>query len=156
MKSQLKKIRSMAESLHLLKGLCDDEHLFTPALANLFYFNGNIGENDLSIDFVDGSNDGGIDFLFSKQETLFFLQGKSSSDLSADDVFDAFRKMKDSVEHLEKREFSGFNKKLISKILSLLILRSSRLKMSIPDLIYLYTIRSLSMQNLSTNQQEAS
>ena len=52
--------------------------------------------------------------MFSKQETLFFLQGKSSSDLSADDVFDAFRKMKDSVEHLEKREFSGFNKKLIS------------------------------------------
>lgn len=112
MKKQIEFIRNLAKELNLSDGLCDDEHLYTPALANLFFFNGNMGRNDLATCFVDGKGDGGIDFLYSDQEVLYLLQGKSSEHLSPEDVFNAFRKMKDTVEELERKDYSNVNDKL--------------------------------------------
>lgn len=37
MKKQIEFIRNLAKELNLSDGLCDDEHLYTPALANLFF-----------------------------------------------------------------------------------------------------------------------
>lgn len=44
MKKQIEFIRNLAKELNLSDGLCDDEHLYTPALANLFFFQWKYGE----------------------------------------------------------------------------------------------------------------
>ena len=71
----MNKIQVMCESLNYAEGKLSDEFLFTIHMADLFYYKNNIGVMDIKAGFVDGRSDGGIDFIFANQETMYLLQG---------------------------------------------------------------------------------
>lgn len=114
MQTNLEKIRKMCSYLGISHGRLSDEFLFTIDCIDYFYFEKNIGHNDISDGFTDGANDGGIDFIFNKDDIMYLVQGKSGEFLSKDDVKNALRKIDDTVEHFEQNDFSTYNKSLSS------------------------------------------
>ena len=59
------KILEMCKNLNFPQGKLSDEYLFTIKAVDLFYYKKNIGQIDIKMGFTDGSNDGGIDFVYS-------------------------------------------------------------------------------------------
>ena len=79
-------IRSMCKDIGISEGRTSDEYLFTLQAVDLFFYHGNIGKIDIKTGFVDGTRDGGIDFIYSDSDTLYLIQGKSSDSLSLEDI----------------------------------------------------------------------
>ena len=107
-------IKNLCQDAGITEGKTSDEYLFTICAVDLFYYKGNIGKVDILTGFTDGSNDGGIDFIFSDDETMFLIQGKSSSNLSVDEIKNVFSKMRDTVNDYETHDFDKYNSALKS------------------------------------------
>lgn len=86
-----------------------EEYLFTLYAVDLFFYKNNIGEIDIKRGFVDGTNDGGIDFIYSDNETLYLIQGKSSNSLSMDDIKNVFHKMFETVDNFDKKKYDKYS-----------------------------------------------
>lgn len=108
----LQKIKGMCTKNNISPGKTTDEYLFTINAVDFYYFNRNIGEIDIVEGFVDGANDGGIDFILNRDDTMYLIQGKSTEKLSLDEIKNAFHKMCDTIEKFEKGNIDGFSRKL--------------------------------------------
>ena len=108
------KILNLCKDINLTEGKLSKEYLFTIEMVDLFYFKGNIGQIDIKSGFTDGSNDGGIDFIYTDDEAMYLIQGKSSESMSVEDVINVFYKMKNTVEDFEKENYSKYSRKLKS------------------------------------------
>lgn len=108
------KILNLCKDINLTEGKLSKEYLFTIEMVDLFYFKGNIGQIDIKSGFTDGSNDGGIDFIYTDDETMYLIQGKSSESMSVEDIINVFYKMKNTVEDFEKENYSKYSRKLKS------------------------------------------
>ena len=116
MSAERDKIISILTSLHYPAGKKTKENTFTLEAVDVFYYKRNIGEADIKIGFVDGSKDGGFDYIFSDEETLYLIQGKSSEDLSTEDVDNALGKMAKTFNKFKDRKYDELNEAVKSAL----------------------------------------
>lgn len=109
MNAEREKIVGMLTSLNYPEGKKTEEYTFTLEAVDMFYYKRNIGATDIKLGFGDGSRDGGIDFIYSDEETLYLIQGKSSTNLSLEDVNDALNKIAKTFNKFKDHEFDRFN-----------------------------------------------
>ena len=112
------KIKGLAKKAGFTDGKLTKEFLFTIQMVDYFYFKNNIGEQDIKEDFVDGSSDGGIDFIFNLDDTMYLIQGKSSQNLSIDEIANIFTKMDSTVKDFDKGKYHSYSEKLKSTYLN--------------------------------------
>jgi len=115
---EIEKIRKMCQDLGIAEGKTTDEFLYTIDAVDLFFYKRNIGKLDIKSNFVDGKNDGGIDFIYSSEDTLYLIQGKSSNNLSIEDIKNVFYKMGETVENFENKKFDNYSDTLQSAYLN--------------------------------------
>ncbi len=108
----LNKIKEMCIRDGISDGKISSEYLFTIDAVDYFYYSKNIGEIDILDGFVDGVNDGGIDFILNKNDTMYLIQGKSSPNLSTEEIKNVFYKITETVEKFEKNIIDSFSSKL--------------------------------------------
>ncbi len=108
----LEKIKSLCLSIGLPEGRITDEHLFTLLNVDMFFYKGNIGANDIRMGYVDGPNDGGIDYIYSNQEVMYIIQGKSSDKIDYESIINAFNKAFDTSVDFENDNFDQYSKDL--------------------------------------------
>lgn len=111
--SRHNEIKQMCEALDFPEGKLSNEYLFTIEAVDCFFYERNIQKNDIQISFVDGGNDGGIDYIFNNDDTVFFIQGKSSTKLTFDDIKNVFYKAKETIQKLKLKTY---DQKLSTKI----------------------------------------
>ena len=109
MSAERDKIVSILTSLHYPAGKKTEEYTFTLEAVDMFYYKRNIGAADIKLGFVDGAKDGGIDFIYSDEETLYLIQGKSSASLSIEDVDNALHKIAKAFAKFKDRKFDELN-----------------------------------------------
>ena len=114
MEQKNEKIMNLCKDLSLAEGKQTEEYLFTLEMVDLFYYKGNIGKIDIKTGFTDGTGDGSIDFIYTDDEVMYLIQGKTSEDLTIEDISNVFYKMKNTVENFESGEYSQYSKKLKS------------------------------------------
>lgn len=114
MDQRKEKILSLCQDLNLAEGKQTDEYLFTLEMVDLFYYKGNIGKIDIKTGFTDGTGDGGIDFIYTDDEVMYLIQGKSSENLTIEDISNVFYKIKNTVENFENESYDQYSKKLKS------------------------------------------
>jgi len=112
--------KKLGKDAGLPSGKLTNEYMFTLFAIDLFLFEKNIGVSDIQNGFVDGANDGGIDFIYSDDDSIFFIQGKSSKSLSTEDVINAFNKIIRSLAKLKKQSYASFSKPFVSSYLNIL------------------------------------
>lgn len=98
-----KKIIEMCKDLNFSKGKLTDEYLFTLDAVDIFYYKKNIGQVDIKTSFTDGPNDGGIDYIYVDNDTMYLIQGKSSEQITFDEIRNAFFKMITTIEKFEEK-----------------------------------------------------
>lgn len=118
MNARYNKIRNMCEGLNYESVKTSREYLFTICAVDLFYYNNNIGQIDIKSGFVDGKGDGGIDFIFSDFDTMKLVQGKSSSNLSVEEVKNVFHKMIETTTNFDEKNYNMYSKTLINTYLN--------------------------------------
>ena len=109
MSNERDKIVSMLTSLHYPAGKKTEEYTFTLEAVDILYYKGNIGAADIKLGFVDGPKDGGIDYVYSNEETLYLIQGKSTDNLSIEDVDNALNKMAKTFNKYKDRKHDELN-----------------------------------------------
>lgn len=114
----LKTIKQLMENANIAKGKLEEEYVFTVAACNLFYFKNNIGLSDIKAGFTDGANDGGIDFICTVDGTMHLIQGKSSKNLSVEDIKNVFYKMKETTENILQERDEKYSIELRSSFLN--------------------------------------
>lgn len=97
------KILEMCKNLNFPQGKLSDEYLFTIQTVDLFYYKKNIGQIDIKTGFTDGPNDGGIDFVYSDPETMYLVQGKTSDNLTLEDIKNVFLKMTETIKNFDEK-----------------------------------------------------
>lgn len=111
-------IKDMCKSLKIAEGKLSDEYLFTIMCVNAFFYEGQIGKKEIQDGFVDGANDGGVDFLLAQDSNLYLIQGKSSEAITIEDIENIFNKMHNTVRNFSSGHYSGYSKKLCSSYLN--------------------------------------
>ena len=109
MSAERDKIVSILTSLHFPEGKKTEEYTFTLEAVDMFFYKRNIGAADIKLGFVDGANDGGIDYIYSDDETLYLIQGKSSENLSIEDVDNALNKIAKTFTKFKDRKYDELN-----------------------------------------------
>ncbi len=112
MNEKLEKIRTLCKEAGFPDGKLTDEFLFTIDSVDLFYYKRNIGQVDIKNGFTDGSNDGGIDYIYSDGTTMYLIQGKSSDNLKIEDIKGVFYKMAETVSSFENEKYDKYSKLL--------------------------------------------
>lgn len=112
------KIKELAKKAGISEGKLNNEFLFTLQMVDYFYYNKNIGEQDIRENFVDGSADGGIDYIFNKDDVMYLVQGKTSEVLSYEDIRNIFFKMNTTINNFEKMKYDSYSEKLKSTYLN--------------------------------------
>ena len=112
MEEKYDKIRGLCKNIQLTKGKLSDEYLFTLDAVDTFFYKNNIGAMDIRGGFTDGSNDGGIDFIYSDGETMFLVQGKSTTNLSIEDIKNLFNKMAETTAAFYNKKYEKYSNAL--------------------------------------------
>lgn len=118
MNTKYNKVYGLCESLGISKGKLTDEYLFTIHATDLFFYKQNIGTMDIKTGFVDGAGDGGIDFIYSDNEILYLIQGKSSTSLSKEDMKSVFEKMVRTIKDFDNKKYDEYSQTLKSSFLN--------------------------------------
>lgn len=108
----MRKYMEFAREVGIPEGKLTEEFMFTLKMVDYFYYNKNIGSQDVRDCFVDGANDGGIDYIYSDGERMYLIQGKSSEKISIDIISSALHKMVRTINKFEKKEYESFNENL--------------------------------------------
>ncbi len=103
------KLRGMCDACGIAGGKQSDEYLFTLYAVDLFYYKTNIGKMDIKSGFTDGANDGGIDYIYSDGDTMYLIQGKSSDNLSQDDISSVFNKVANTISDFEDKDADNYS-----------------------------------------------
>ena len=111
MNENLEKIRFYCNKINYT-GNISDEFLFTVNCVDYFYYGKNMGPDHVKEGLVDGANDGGIDFIYSDSDKLYIIQGKTSTNLSYNDVRDLFYKMLETYNNLVERRYLNYSERL--------------------------------------------
>lgn len=112
-------LKAMCKDAGISKGIYDnDRFLFTLKQVNNFYYDGTINIENICDGFVDGSGDGGIDFMLIKGEQLILVQGKTGY-LNKDDIQQIFDKTKLTISKIENNDFSQLKKDMVSNFLNM-------------------------------------
>lgn len=109
MQSNYEKIKNMCKKNFMPEGKITNEYIFTLNCVDYFYYNRNIGEMDIAEGFTDGSYDGGIDFIFNKDDVMYLIQGKSTSSLSMEDIKNIFYKIVETITNFEKGQYDKYS-----------------------------------------------
>ncbi len=112
MEEKIDLMRSKCKGLNFNKNMLSDEYLFTIVCVDNYYYKGNIGNKDIEDGFTDGSGDGGIDFIYTDNEKMFLIQGKSSSTISKEEIHNIFNKMERTVRDFSDNKFDNYNNDL--------------------------------------------
>lgn len=107
--SNEQEIYDLCKTSNIATGKLTDEFLFTIKMVDLFYYKGNIGKIDIKTGFTDGANDGGIDFIYTDNDTLYLIRGKSGDNLSFEDIKNLFTKIKDIVSDFDKKDYDKYS-----------------------------------------------
>ena len=107
-------LRHLCKAADLSEGKMTEEYLFTLDAVNTFFYKKNIGLTDIKSNFVDGTDDGGIDYIYCSDDVMYLIQGKSTESLSYNDVCDVFNKIDRTVKKFEEKEADCFSHKLQS------------------------------------------
>ena len=118
MNDNIEKIRTLCDNFYY-SGNTADEFLFTASCVDYFYYSKNIGGGDLKDGLVDGSNDGGIDYIYADDSKLYLIQGKTSTTLSYNDIRDIFYKIRETFENLYNKNFDSYSNRLTTNFISL-------------------------------------
>lgn len=118
MNDNIEKIRTLCDNFYY-SGNTADEFLFTASCVDYFYYSKNIGAGDLKDGLVDGSNDGGIDYIYADDSKLYLIQGKTSTTLSYNDIRDIFYKIRETFENLYNKNFDSYSNRLTTNFISL-------------------------------------
>ena len=118
MNDNIEKIRTLCDNFYY-SGNSADEFLFTASCVDYFYYSKNIGAGDLKDGLVDGSNDGGIDYIYADDSKLYLIQGKTSTTLSYNDIRDIFYKIRETFENLYNKNFDSYSNRLTTNFISL-------------------------------------
>ena len=113
--NNLDKIKQLCKSLDF-KGNTSDEFLFTINCVDYFYFSKNIGEVDILDGFTDGSNDGGIDFVYYDGYHINLIQGKSTNNLTFNDISAALSKMVITINDFKENNIDKYSDLLKSNL----------------------------------------
>ena len=97
-------LRHLCKAADLSEGKMTEEYLFTLDAVNTFFYKKNIGLTDIKSNFVDGTDDGGIDYIYCSDDVMYLIQGKSTESLSYNDVCDVFNKIDRTVKKFEEKE----------------------------------------------------
>lgn len=109
MDTKYDKIKELCKNINFPKGKLMDEYLFTLYSVDLFFYKNNIGQMDIKGGFTDGSNDGGIDFIYSDGETMYLIQGKSTSNLTIEDIKNVFYKISATVTDFDEKKYDKYS-----------------------------------------------
>lgn len=112
------KIFEICKKAGVSEGKLKKEYLYTVDAVDYYFYDTNIGEQDIKENFVDGSNDGGIDYIYTKDDQMYLIQGKSSDTLTIEEIKNIFYKMDDTVRDFEKGKYDNYSKKLQSTYLN--------------------------------------
>lgn len=118
MKDKYDKILQICKKAGVSEGKLKDEYLFTIDAVDYFFYNQNIGVQDIRESFVDGTNDGGIDYIYADNDKMYLIQGKSANELSIDDIKNAYRKMDETSRKFENNQYDSYSKQLKSAYLN--------------------------------------
>ena len=114
----MEKYKVLCKEANVPEGLINDNFLFTIENADYFFFNRNIGTVGIIEGFVDGSRDGGIDFIYNDDDNMYLLQGKSSESITIEDIKNIFNKMIITIEKINKNNYSDLSDRLVSNYLN--------------------------------------
>lgn len=118
-KIELSKIRKLSETAGLDGGLLIDEFLFSIMFANLYFYNNEITKSDILDGFVDGSGDGGIDFVLNDENNMYLIQSKTNETISYEIVLSAIHKIASTLRDLKDQNYTSYNDRLISNYLNI-------------------------------------
>ena len=81
------------------------------------YYNGDIGVKEIKKNWTDGKGDGGIDYIYYKENSddLYLIQGKSEKNLSFKSIKTAVREISDTIKNFDAglEEENNLDKKVI-------------------------------------------
>lgn len=109
MEEKYEKIRGLCKNIQFTKGKLSDEYLFTLDAVDTFFYKNNIGAMDIREGFTDGNNDGGIDFIYSDGEIMSLIQGKSTTNLSIEDIKNMFYKMAETAAAFYNKKYEKYS-----------------------------------------------
>lgn len=112
------KVKELAKKAGIVEGKLNNEFLFTIQMVDYFYYNKNIGEQDIRENFVDGVSDGGIDYILNKDDIMYLVQGKTTETLSYEDIRNIFFKLNTTVNNFENVKYESYSEKLKSTYLN--------------------------------------
>ena len=118
MEENKNKIFELCKKAGISEGKLKNEYLYTVDVVDYYFYDGNIGEQDIKENFVDGPNDGGIDYIYTKDDQMYLIQGKSGENITIDDIKNIFYKIDDTVKDFEKEKCDQYSKKLQSTYLN--------------------------------------
>lgn len=112
--TEYEEIKSLCESIGYPEGKMTEKYLFTIDSVSSFYYKNEINKTNIRGGFTDGSGDGGIDFIYSDDSTMYLIQGKSSANLTVEDIKNLFTKMAETVSDFDENKDGKYSQILRS------------------------------------------
>lgn len=114
MENNYDKLKRMCLKNSISEGKTKDEFLFNLNAVDYFYYNRNIGEQDILDCFVDGPKDGGIDYIFENDDIMYLIQGKSSDSITIEEIKNVFWKINETVINFERKKYDDYDRRMRS------------------------------------------
>lgn len=112
-------LKEMCKNANIPKKIYENPRFFfTIKQVNNFYYRGFINWNNISDGFLDGSGDGGIDFMLIQDDTLYIIQGKTQNSMSREDIENVFTKINTTIEKIETNNITGLKPEVIQTYLN--------------------------------------
>lgn len=118
MNIDLSKYKKLCKKAGIADGKLNDRFMFTLFVADLYYFENEIKISDIQDGFVDGSGDGGMDFITIYDDELKIIQGKSSKKIDFQMVINIVNQIIETIEAINNINHNNLNNQLVSKFLN--------------------------------------
>lgn len=106
-------IKPIAEQVISSKGKLTYEYLFTIKAASILFYKNSISSSDIKSNFTDGTNDGGIDFIYTDSSTMYLIQGKSTDKLTSKDILAEVTTIKKTIKDFDDDREGRYSTQLI-------------------------------------------
>ena len=106
-------IKPIAEQVISAKGKLTYEYLFTIKAASILFYKNSISSSDIKSNFTDGTNDGGIDFIYTDSSTMYLIQGKSTDKLTSKDILAEVTTIKKTIKDFDDDREGRYSTQLI-------------------------------------------